>query len=65
MTFDMEKEEYEIKVVFSITLSETVRASNLNEAMESAEELAYEDFYNDFYGAYISPSDFACEVLEP
>ena len=55
--------EYDITVNFTTSWDVTVKAADVEEAMEKAEDIAIEDFADTF--SSLGPSDFVAEAQEP
>ena len=60
----MEDKKYEVSVTYHTTVTVTVTASDINEAMERAKADAFEEFKNDLGGYYIMAGDFIAEICK-
>ena len=61
----MSKTEYDVEVVFSISIPITVRANSVEEAMDRAEFLAAQQFEKDLNNGMYGINDFDYEAQTP
>lgn len=61
----MKENTYEIEVVFAIPIVVSVKAEDIEEAMETAEYHASKKFKDKLDGGELEASDFYCEAQMP